>query len=346
MQWALKLAERGLVPDPLVRSGIRRLLDSRLQQVHSDPEAADRLVAEMRQSPLAIETQTANEQHYELPPEFFTIVLGRHLKYSACYWPDGTTSLSAAEAAALELTCQRAGIEDGLDVLDLGCGWGSVTLWIAEHFPHCRITAVSNSAPQGDFIRRQADLRGLPQIEVLTADMRTFEIDRQFDRIVSVEMFEHMRNYELLFARLASWLKTEGRLFVHVFCHRTQPYFFETKGPSDWMAEHFFTGGLMPSELLMERFAGPFRLERRWRLDGRHYERTALAWLANMDRHAAQIRAIFESVYGADAERWFQRWRLFFLACAELFGYGDGDEWFVSHSLWTLDGASETTMED
>lgn len=346
MQWALELAERGLVPDPLVRGGIRRLLERRRQQIHSNPEAVNRLVDQMRQSPLAIETQTANEQHYELPPEFFEIVLGRHLKYSACYWPEGTTSLSEAEAAALQLTCQRAEIEDGLEVLDLGCGWGSLTLWIAEHFPHCRITAVSNSAPQGEFIRQRARARGLDRVEVLTADMQDFQIDRQFDRIVSVEMFEHLRNYDVLFARLATWLEPDGRLFVHVFCHRALPYFFEAEGPSDWMAEHFFTGGLMPSEHLMEQFAGPLRLEQRWRLDGKHYERTALAWLANMDRHRPDILQIFESTYGEDAPRWFQRWRMFFLACAELFGYGDGTEWFVSHSLWALDEAPPTRLEN
>ncbi|MGB5659518.1 MAG: cyclopropane-fatty-acyl-phospholipid synthase family protein, partial [Thermoanaerobaculia bacterium] len=292
------------------------------------------LVEQMRQSPLAIETETANEQHYELPPEFFQLVLGSHLKYSCCYWSEGTTSLSDAEALALELTTSRAEIEDGMEVLDLGCGWGSLSLWIAEHFTHCRVTAVSNSAPQGDFIRRRARSRGLANVEHLTDDMSHFQITGKFDRIVSVEMFEHMRNYSLLLERVAGWLKPDGKLFVHVFCHRSRPYFFEDKGPSDWMARHFFTGGLMPSEHLMEQFEGPVQLDRRWRLNGQHYERTALAWLENMDRHRDEIRGIFESVYGTDAEQWFHRWRMFFLACAELFGYKHGEEWFVSHSLW------------
>ena len=334
MQWALNLIQRGWIPDPLLRRGIRRLLETRIREISSDPDPTTPLVEQMRQSPLAIETETANEQHYELPPEFFQLVLGSHLKYSCCYWSEGTTSLSDAEALALELTTSRAEIEDGMKVLDLGCGWGSLSLWIAEHFTDCRVTAVSNSAPQGDFIRRRAGSRGLANVEVLTADMSEFQIARKFDRIVSVEMFEHMRNYSLLLERAAGWLKPDGKLFVHVFCHRSRPYFFEDKGPSDWMARHFFTGGLMPSEHLMEQFEGPVRLDRRWRLNGQHYERTALAWLENMDRHRDEIRGIFESVYGTDAERWFHRWRMFFLACAELFGYKHGEEWFVSHSLW------------
>ena len=267
---------------------------------------------------------------------FFEIALGRHLKYSGCYWPEGTASLDAAEAAALEQTCERAGIQDVMSILDLGCGWGSLSLWIAERYPNCRITSVSNSAPQGEFIRQQALERGFRNIEVLTADMNTFQIARTFDRIVSVEMFEHMRNYSALLERLAGWLEPDGKLFVHIFCHREQPYFFEDRGAGDWMARHFFTGGLMPSEHLMEEFSDALAVEDRWRVNGIHYQKTALAWLDNMDRARGQILAIFAQTYGTtDAERWFQRWRMFFLACAELFGYGDGEEWFVSHSLWS-----------
>ncbi len=337
---ALELAERGWIPDLLLRRGIRRLLDSRLRQLGAGADGGEpgggALAERMRHGPLAIATNAANRQHYELPAAFFETVLGRHLKYSGCYWPPGTATLDDAEAAALELASKRAGIEDDMEVLDLGCGWGSLALWIAERFPRCRVTAVSNSGRQGEFIRGRAAARRLGNVEVLTADVNRFRPERTFDRIASVEMFEHLRNYSLLLERLAGWLEPDGKLFVHVFCHRSRPYFFEDRGePSDWMARYFFTGGLMPSERLMEEFAGPLRLERRWRVNGLHYERTARAWLANLDRRRYQVLPVFQSVYGADAERWFQRWRLFFLACAELFAYNDGEEWFVSHSLWS-----------
>ena len=334
------------MPDRLVRHGIRRLLEDRLQRVQADLNGPIALIEQMRRSPLAIETDAANEQHYELPHEFFTIVLGPLLKYSSGYWPDGTNSLADAEAKALELTCQRAAIEDGLEVLELGCGWGSLSLWIAEHYPGCRVTAVSNSATQGDFIRQRASARSLTNVEVVTNDMRYFDTERRFDRIVSVEMFEHMRNWELLCERLGHWMQADGKLFVHVFCHRATPYFFEVEGTSDWMAKYFFSGGLMPSEHLMEELSGPLQLEQRWRLNGQHYEKTLLSWLANMDRREPEIRPVFEVVYGQEADRWFQRWRLFFLACAELFGYGTGDEWFVSHSLWVLDDQARESKED
>jgi cyclopropane-fatty-acyl-phospholipid synthase len=340
MQWALDLAEQGWLPDPLLRRGIRRLLDQRIRQIEAPSHPAALLVEQMRRSPLAIETEAANEQHYEVPPAFFQAVLGRHLKYSGCYWPEGTTSLDDAEAAALRLTSERAGIEDGMTILDLGCGWGSLSLWVAEHFPHCRVTSVSNSTAQGEFIRRRAAAGGLANVEVVTADINHLDLDLTFDRILSVEMFEHMRNYSLLLERIAGWLAPDGKLFVHIFCHRSQPYFFEDEGPGDWMARHFFTGGLMPSETLLDQFASPLELEERWRVNGRHYEKTALAWLANMDRRKDDIRGLFATVYGADAEIWFHRWRMFFLACAELFGHRGGEEWFVSHSLWSRGGAT------
>jgi len=338
--WALNLAERGWVADPLIRHGIRRLLENRVRQINSLPDATTRVAERMYDSPLAVETEAANEQHYELPPTFFEIVLGSHLKYSCCEWSEDTMSLGDAEAAALATVCSRSQVMDGMKVLDLGCGWGSFTLWLAEKYPDCRVTAVSNSAPQGEYIRQQAGARGLPNVEVLSADMNHLELTTRFDRVVSIEMFEHMRNYPLLLERIAGWLKVDGKLFIHIFCHRSSPYFFEDAGPSDWMARHFFSGGLMPSEGLLESFAGPVQLEDRWRINGKHYEKTALAWLGNMDRHRDEIRTLFESVYGLDAERWFHRWRLFFLACAELFAYREGEEWFVSHSLWGANQAA------
>ncbi len=337
MQWTLNLAESGWIPDPVLKAGIRRLLRGRITSIGAELEPEVEIVRQMRESPIAIETDAANEQHYEVPPEFYRLVLGRHLKYSCCFWPDGVGSLNDAEAAALDQVCERAGLEDGMRVLDLGCGWGSLSLWIAEKYPRSRVTSVSNSAPQCDFIREKARERNLGNLEVITADMNGFQLAKTFDRIVSVEMFEHMRNYDALLARVASWLAPKGKLLVHIFCHRDRPYFFEDNGASDWMARHFFTGGLMPSERLMERSSGPLALDRRWRLNGRHYEKTALAWLENLDRNRAPVLEIFENTYGRnDALRWFHRWRMFFLACAELFAYNQGDEWFVSHSLWSL----------
>lgn len=340
MQWALNFAEQGLIPDPWVRRGIRRLLAARIAEIESAATSPPALAERMRQSPLAIATDSANEQHYEVPPAFFQEVLGVHLKYSSCYWPQGTESLDEAEAAALALTCERAQIEDGMSILELGCGWGSLTLWMAQHFPQSRITAVSNSGPQADFIRGRAAALGISNIEVITADMNEFQAPSTYHRVVSIEMFEHMRNYSILLERIAGWLEPEGKLFVHIFCHRSRPYFFEDNGAGDWMARHFFTGGLMPSEELMDEFAGPVKLERRWRLNGLHYEKTALAWLANMDHQPEAIRDILRPVYGDDTDRWFHRWRMFFLACAELFGYSNGEEWFVSHSLWSPGSAA------
>lgn len=334
MRLALELAERGWVADPLLRWGIRRRLERRRREIYADPHAVDTTVDALRQSPLAIETAVANVQHYELPSEFFALLLGPRLKYSCCQWLQDTTTLAEAESAALELACFRAQIADGMKVLDLGCGWGSLALWIADRYRDCRVLAVSNSATQGAFIRARAQSLGLPNIEVETADINHLDVATRFHRIVSIEMFEHVRNHALLLQRIGGWLETDGKLFVHHFCHASRPYLFEDRGPDDWMARHFFSGGLMPSEELLDRFAGAVGLEQRWRVDGRHYEKTLLAWLANLDRHRAEIEAIFASVYGAETRRWLQRWRIFLLACAECFGYGDGDEWFVSHSLW------------
>ncbi len=333
MSWGIELAERGFVPDPLARWGMRRLLAERLRESRS-VETAE-VVQQMRRGPIALETVSANAQHYEVPASFFETVLGEHLKYSCCYWPEGTDSLDDAEALALAQVAERAGIEDGMEVLDLGCGWGSLTLWIAKHYPNCRILAVSNSGSQGDFIRRRLEERGLGNGAVRTADMNDFDPDRTFDRVVSIEMFEHARNYARLLERIAGWLAPEGRLFVHVFCHRERPYFFEDRGSGDWIARHFFTGGVMPSETLMEHFAGPVDLEARWKLDGTHYERTARAWLARLDARREQALQALASDPGGDPERALNRWRLFFLACAEMFGYNRGREWFVSQTLWS-----------
>ena len=336
MSWLYDLVERGHVPDPLIRFGIRRLLRQRLRSLDGGDTAA--LVAQMRSAPIALHTSAANEQHYELPPELFRRVLGPRLKYSCCLWPEGVETLAGAEEAALTQACDRAGIADGMEILDLGCGWGSLALWMAERYPGSRILAVSNSSGQRTFIEARSAERGFRNLEVVTADMNDFDparsgADRRFDRVVSVEMFEHMRNYSELLARIASWLAPGGRLFVHVFCHARHPYLFEDRGPSDWMARHFFTGGLMPSEDIFHRFEEDLITAERWSLDGRHYERTLREWLDRLDRQRETVLRLFTSVYGTDASRWFHRWRLFFLACAELFAFRSGREWYVAHSL-------------
>jgi cyclopropane-fatty-acyl-phospholipid synthase len=337
---AIGWVEQGLVPDRVVRAGIRRLCEQRLKQIQAgDAAAAARLIEEfvraMDAAPTALVPHLANAQHYEVPAEFFGLALGKHRKYSSCWWPDGAVRLDDAEAAALAATCERAGLEQGQDVLELGCGWGSFTLWIAEHYPQSRITAVSNSNSQRRYILREAAQRGLRNVQLVTADMNGFEPERRFDRVVSVEMFEHMRNWRHLFARVHGWLRPGGRFFMHVFCHRATPYAFVEEGPADWMSRHFFSGGMMPSDELALRFQDELRLIERWRWDGRHYEKTANAWLANLDAHRDAAMPVLAAAYGeADAAQWLQRWRIFFMACAELFGYRNGQEWWVSHYLF------------
>lgn len=341
----IDFAETGLVPDAIVRLGIRSLLNRRLRSIpgteQADPaRALAAFTAQLRNSPLAVATDAANLQHYEVPAEFFELVLGPQLKYSACFFSTKHTSLAEAETEMLRQTCVRAEIEDGLRVLELGCGWGSLTLWMAEHFPNCEITAVSNSASQREFIERRAGERGFANIHVITADMRDFSTDKRFDRIVSVEMFEHMRNYELLFRRVGRWLKPEGKCFAHVFCHRDTPYLFETEGASNWMGRHFFTDGIMPSEDLFSHFDDDLAIQRQWRVNGLHYWRTCEAWLDNLDRNRAAILARFrQDLTPGEAKTSLQRWRIFFMACAELFRHRRGEEWFVAHYRMAKTGA-------
>lgn len=339
---------KNLLPDWLVVQGIRRLNRRRLRDLarapdgrrFSEEEIQDRFTAfceELRKAPIALYTEEANEQHYELPPEFFQIVMGEHMKYSCCYWDDSTPDLSAAELRSLDLTIERADLQDGQSILELGCGWGSLTVRMAERFPKSKITAVSNSAPQKKFIQGRLKAKKLKNVEIITADMNDFKTPKKFQRIVSVEMFEHMRNYEKLFAKVRGFMAANAKLFIHVFNHRSHPYIFEvTDDETDWMGRYFFSGGMMPSKDLYLYFAPPLRPERIWTVDGWHYYKTSYAWLENMDRNKDEVMRIMAETYGADdALRWFSYWRIFFIAVAELFGMYDGRQWEVTHYLFT-----------
>ena len=334
------LAEKGLLPDVIIRLGIRRLCRQRLVDASN---SNDTLMEQehaawidvLKESPIALVPEKANEQHYEVPPRLFELVLGDRLKYSSGLWPEGVSSLDESEVAMLKLTTDRAGLVDGQDVLELGCGWGSLTLYMAECFPKSKITAVSNSNDQRQFIETRCEERNLKNVEIITADMNDFETAKLFDRVVSIEMFEHMRNYEKLLGRVNVWLKNNGKLFVHIFSHQKIAYPFEDNDDADWMAREFFSGGQMPSHRLLMSFPGQMKIEKDWRVSGTHYEKTSLAWLQKMDKNKAEVLELFKKTYGeSDANSWFQRWRIFFMSCEVLFGFNRGSEWGVSHYLF------------
>jgi cyclopropane-fatty-acyl-phospholipid synthase len=320
------------LPDSIRRAAVNLLVGGALRNLGAPRDGVDAAFAEaMAARPIAEHVQAANDQHYELPPAFFERVLGPRLKYSSCLYPTGGETLEQAEVLALGETCAHADLADGQQILELGCGWGSLSLWMAQTYPKARIVSVSNSAPQRRFIMDRAAALGLTNLEVVTADMNVFDTPLRFDRIVSVEMFEHMANWRALLTKARTWLKPDGRLFLHVFSHLTTPYRFNVDDPTDWIAQHFFTGGVMPSHGLIRAFPDLFDLEADWRWSGEHYARTAEQWLANYDRHAGEIGRVLREVYGADAKLWSRRWRLFFLATAGLFGHSGGKPWGVSH---------------
>mgnify|MGYP000300381294 FL=1 len=334
------LAEKGLLPDAIIRLGIRRLCRQRLVDASNINETLMEQehaawIDVLKESPIALVPEKANEQHYEVPPRLFELVLGDRLKYSSGLWPEGVSSLDESEVAMLKLTTDRAGLVDGQDVLELGCGWWSLTLYMAECFPKSKITAVSNSNDQRQFIEARCEERNLKNVEIITADMNDFETTKLFDRVISIEMFEHMRNYEKLLGRVNVWLKNKGKLFVHIFSHQKIAYPFEDNDDADWMAREFFSGGQMPSHRLLMSFPGQMKIEKDWRVSGTHYEKTSLAWLQKMDKNKAEVLELFKKTYGeSDANSWFQRWRIFFMSCEVLFGFNRGSEWGVSHYLF------------
>ena len=334
------LLEKNLLPDAFIRFGIRRLLAQRLRaETAPTPveqrQRLDTFAAELHTQPIAINTQDSKEQHYEVPTAFYQRVLGPRLKYSCCWFERGSESLAEGEEAMLRLCAERARLSDGQEILELGCGWGSLSLWLAERFPHSRITGVSHSRTQKAFIDAEAKKRGFANLTIVTCDMNDFDIAAaRFDRVVSIEMFEHMKNWPRLLANVSRWLKPGGLFFLHVFTHARFAYHFVARDQTDWMSRHFFTGGMMPSDDLVARFQDDLTLLDHWRVNGRHYQRTAELWLENMDRHRTELRPLFAAAYSAGkATKWWGYWRVFFMSCIELFGFHGGEDWIVSHYL-------------
>ena len=332
----IELAEKGIIPDYFIRQGIVKNCENRLnnENVSNTEKVSSKKqswIQQMKESPIALVPEKANEQHYEVPPAFFENVLGKHLKYSSGYWPDGVNSLDESEESMLELSFERAQLADGDSILELGCGWGSLTCYMASKLPNSKITAVSNSKDQKEHILNRCKNQGLDNIEVITADMNDFETENNYDRVVSIEMFEHMRNYKKLLSKISSWLNDDGKLFIHIFTHQSVVYPFENQGEADWMAREFFSGGMMPSHDLLLHFQDDLVIDDVWSMSGTHYEKTSLAWVNKMDANKDSIMKIFLKTYGDDAKLWFQRWRIFFMSCEKLFGYNNGSEWGVSH---------------
>lgn len=338
--FALNLAEKGKLPDTLIRKGIKQLVEKRLAEISANncevgAKTLSNFIAHMNAANIALVPELANAQHYEVPEEFFYYCLGLQRKYSSCFWMPDTQDLDEAETLALNQTCEHADLSDGQQILELGCGWGSLSLHMAAKYPNASITGVSNSHSQREYILNRAKTLGINNLNIITADMNSFEAPATYDRVVSVEMFEHMRNWQVLYGKVAGWLKPNGKFFKHIFVHRNTPYLFDVVADDDWMSQYFFSGGIMPSDDLPAHFQDDLKLINRWRWDGTHYEKTANAWLENMDANADAITPILTNTYGEkDAEMWRNRWRMFYMACAELFGYNNGQEWWVGHYLF------------
>ena len=331
----LNAAEKEWLPDPLIRAGVRSLLRSRLSSTVGDPEFVaeerQRFLELMQKGAIAEQTREANLQHYEVPSEFFRLMLGPALKYSSCYWDSGCQNLQEAELESLRRTCQNAELANGQRILELGCGWGSLSLFMAENYPQARITSVSNSSSQREFIEALARERGLSNLEVITADVNTFRPSHSYDRVVSVEMFEHVRHHAALLERISHWLNEEGKLLVHIFVSGGAPYPFDDNGPDDWMARNFFSGGVMPSDDLLLHYQEHLRMERQWSWSGTHYQKTLEAWLVLLDRNRDKAEQALRAEGEMEPRRAVQKWRMFLLACSELFGFSGGSQWWVSH---------------
>lgn len=335
--------ENGLVPDAVIRYGIRNLLKQRIKAMNEEESKGPVLKRHaqlLRESPLAIMTKQANEQHYEVPTEFYDLCLGQHKKYSSCYWEDAMSELAQAEQKALDISIERAEIIDGMRILELGCGWGSLSLELARRFPKSLVTVVSNSTTQKQYIDEQAKQRGFHNLTVLTRDLGKEESynfgQEKFDRVMSIEMMEHIRNYEKFFSLISAQMKPDAKMFVHIFTHKSTPYFFETEGADNWMGKYFFSGGQMPARDLFDQFNQHLTVEKKWDWNGTHYQKTLEAWLDKMDKNEDRVFHLFEQTYGKDqAKIWVNRWRVFYMACAELFGFNNGQEWSVTHYLFS-----------
>jgi len=334
----VRIAENGLVPDFLVRKEIRKRLQNILREIPGESSEVfnirkEEFISFLGQNPVALKQSKPNDQHYEIPGEFFQTFLGPHMKYSCCYWLKDTKNIEDAENNMLELVASRAEIQNGQKILDLGCGWGAFSLWAAEKYPLSKVHALSNSNSQVSFINEMAKIKGLKNIHAEKADVTVFDSSEKYDRIVSVEMFEHMRNWQLLLQKIAGWLKSDGKCFLHFFCHRNWPYFFEDSSPSEWMGYYFFTGGMMPSFDLPLSFQEDLSVENSWEVNGNHYVKTLESWLKRMDRNSNEIQILLKSIYGNDHRSWMGRWRIFLMSCSELFGMNNGTEWMVAHYL-------------